>query len=174
MARLSLIATCHNCDRRQPVSPGVVVCRESGDSVAVHAKAASCPLSRFAAGVMPLVPAAPMTLGERGRQLWGELHCRALVFDGTNVTEETRWLDDFFRRLPCGDCKKHWKLMIAATPPRWNNSADYFRWTVDLHNEVNRRLGKPELSVEGAQTVWEQGGSDGPPPDSTATLVRPG
>ena len=38
----------------------------------------------------------------------------------------------------------------AALPPRFG---DYFTWTVEVHNAVSRKLGKPEVTVEQAREV---------------------
>jgi hypothetical protein len=38
--------------------------------------------------------------------------------------------------------------MVAKMPPRLENAEAYWRWTVDAHNAVNVRLGKP---------MWQEG-----------------
>ena len=62
------------------------------------------------------------------------------------------WLAGFREILPCGDCQRHWDQMVAATPPP--TAPDLFVWTVARHNEVNRRLGKPEMGLEAALQRW--------------------
>ena len=41
--------------------------------------------------------------------------------------------------------------VLEATPPRLD---DYFAWTVEAHYAVNRKLDKPEVSVEEARATW--------------------
>ena len=80
--------------------------------------------------------------------LWEELHRRALTFSG----DDSIYLSNHFaRRVPCGECRKHWLAMIAKTPPDFSR---YFEWTVDRHNEVNTRIGKKVISYEAARQIW--------------------
>jgi hypothetical protein len=37
-------------------------------------------------------------------------------------------------------------ISFFILPSKFAGVADYFAWTVQVHNEVNRLLGKPELS----------------------------
>lgn len=90
-----------------------------------------------------------------GPPLWAELHRRALT---TNPgADDSAWLEQFARRLPCGECRQHWHDMVRRAPPVW---AGYFRWTVDRHNEVNVRLGKPLLTLEQARALWSASGPE--------------
>lgn len=83
-----------------------------------------------------------------GAPLWAELHMRALAVEGNDDTE---WLKKFSVRVPCGECKNHWNASMILTPPDFQN---YFRWSVDRHNEVNGRLKKPLLTIDEARTIW--------------------
>jgi len=40
----------------------------------------------------------------------------------------------------------HYTVKFQNTPPNLNSREELFRWTVDVHNEVNRDNHKPELS----------------------------
>jgi hypothetical protein len=99
------------------------------------------------------VAATPKWLrGLAGTMYWRALHRRALKVPAGR--DDAEWLATFRRMLPCGDCRNHWDAMVAATPPEW---ANYFAWTVARHNEVNRRLGKPEMGEEEALQRWSKG-----------------
>lgn len=87
--------------------------------------------------------------GLAGNLLWSALHRRALAVPAGE--SDAAWLAGFRQAIPCGDCRKHWDAMLAATPPDWSA---YFAWTVARHNEVNRRLGKPEMGLEEALQRW--------------------
>lgn len=87
--------------------------------------------------------------GVPGPMLWAALHGRALA-QGTGEADAV-WLAGFRQILPCGECRQHWDRMLAATAPIWG---EYFAWTVARHNEVNRRLGKPEMGLEAALQRW--------------------
>lgn len=80
--------------------------------------------------------------------LWGQLHRRAL---GWSTGQDVEWLTTFTARLPCGDCRRHWQALIKSTPPRWS---DYFAWSVEVHNAVNVRIGKPAVTLDQAACIW--------------------
>lgn len=77
-------------------------------------------------------------------RLWAELHARPGQWTGADV--ERAWLERFVGRVPCGDCRAHWKAYTTANPPDLSGPQAYYGWTVAAHNAVNRRLGKPEWS----------------------------
>jgi hypothetical protein len=85
-------------------------------------------------------------------ELWKELHLRAL----TTMTEDKAYIVSFARRIPryttgC-KCKEFWNLWVRQNPPTYGD--DYFAWTVRAHNEVNKKLGKKEYTVEEARTIY--------------------
>lgn len=47
--------------------------------------------------------------------------------------------------IPCPICREHYKEHLKKLPlsPHLDRRDDLFRWTVQLHNEVNQMLGKP-------------------------------
>lgn len=50
--------------------------------------------------------------------------------------------------IPCPVCREHYKKHLQKLPlsPHLDRRDDLFRWTVELHNEVNATLGKPRIS----------------------------
>jgi hypothetical protein len=110
-------------------------------------------LPSAAAGISSRPPKAPHrpqrlanfrdTRAERlGPGLWARFHARPAAFTG-NVVAELAWLDAFASRAPCRDCRRHWRELVAKMPPDLTSASAYHRWTVDAHNAVNLRLGKP-------------------------------
>jgi Erv1 / Alr family len=87
-----------------------------------------------------------------GPQLWAELHRWALTAD---LADAPQWLDRFAARVPCGDCRRHWLAGVSDSPPPLESRERLFAWTVARHNAVNRRLGKPEMSLEDARRLWD-------------------
>lgn len=83
-----------------------------------------------------------------GPRFWRELHTRAIECEGR---DDSLWLATFAARIPCKECRAHWANAVQDAPPVW---ADYFRWTVTIHNHINRSLKKPELSPESAARIW--------------------
>ena len=78
----------------------------------------------------------------RGPALWAELHARPATYSG-DTAAELAWLDAFAARVPCGDCRRHWRELVEKMPPDLTSAAAYERWTIDAHNAVNVELGKP-------------------------------
>lgn len=89
---------------------------------------------------------------KHGAERWARLHRRALVMEGQ---DDTIWIAAFGASLPCGDCKSHWLEMLKRTPP---DRSRYFAWSVDRHNEVNARIGKPILTEAAARSLWNEPG----------------
>lgn len=58
--------------------------------------------------------------------------------------------------LPCDKCREHWLSHIQQHP--LENALEtrdkLFKWSVDMHNIVNKSLGKPEMSYEEALKHW--------------------
>lgn len=91
-----------------------------------------------------------------GPHVWATLHVLALRSDSTLGQHE---LDAFHQLLksleallPCSLCKTHYKSYAAThDQPKLGQA---FLWTVNLHNEVNKRLGKPTVTYEEARKTW--------------------
>jgi hypothetical protein len=56
--------------------------------------------------------------------------------------------ESFVQLIPCPVCRGHYAEHLKANPvsPSLDSSKDLFRWTVKIHNLVNKDLGKPEYS----------------------------
>lgn len=80
---------------------------------------------------------------------WAELHLRALTQEGQ---PDHFWLALFGARISGGcDCRKNWKKELLMLPPDFKN---YFFWSVAIHNMVNVRLGKPQITIDEARKIW--------------------
>lgn len=98
-----------------------------------------------------------------GPMKWKELHLRALAYinltrkdDGLVVTSaETKWFNAFVESIPCPLCQHHFQSYLQQNPlPEEMTRPQYFRWTVDAHNYVNRSLRKPELTIPEALALY--------------------
>jgi hypothetical protein len=88
------------------------------------------------------------------RAMWAELHRRAASTDPLDADAERVWIDDFTKRVPCGECKQHWRMLLKEVPPDLSSRDAYFAWGVTAHNAINVRLGKPQVSVDEARRLW--------------------
>lgn len=88
---------------------------------------------------------------------WGPPAWRRL--EGTARAGELTeaFMEMFTASLPDGNCgcRGHWKAILEAYPPPYGASAaDQWRWAWSRHNDVSRRLGKPEMSMEEAEKLY--------------------
>jgi hypothetical protein len=86
-----------------------------------------------------------------GPPLWADLHRWALT---TPLDAVGQWLAVFRRRVPCGKCRREFTSIVQDLPAPATSNDDLFAWTVEVHNRVNRKLGKPEMSVEAARPLY--------------------
>jgi hypothetical protein len=59
--------------------------------------------------------------------------------------------------MPCTDCRSHFSQFLALHPPEAAAAAGreaFARYTVDAHNYVNARLGKPLMPYAEAQRIY--------------------
>lgn len=51
-------------------------------------------------------------------------------------------------------CREGYNQFKAIDPPDFSSPMAFFHWSVRIHNAVNRKLGKPELTLGQALTLW--------------------
>jgi len=84
-----------------------------------------------------------------GPLFWHTIHITALGYSNEPTYSQKRAAKEFFEALahliPCPLCRSHYETHIQKYPisPHLDKRIDLFRWTVNLHNEVNKSLGKP-------------------------------
>lgn len=105
---------------------------------------------------VPPVPPNPWM--EKGPKLWATFHARPLKL--TTPEAELNWLHAFAVELVSGGCGclGHWLAMTKKHPPDLSSPAAYARWQHARHNDVSRRLGKPELDYAEAARLhgWDK------------------
>lgn len=54
-------------------------------------------------------------------------------------------------------CKSHFDNIEVKHPPVFDSENSYRHWTWVVHNEVNKKLGKPQITLEEAASIhgWE-------------------
>lgn len=88
----------------------------------------------------------PPSIADGGTKAWEALHrC-----DGC----EPSFLANFETLIPCGECLAFYREYKASVEPQLDTPDAFFAWGVGLHNAVNRKLGKPEMSLDEARVRW--------------------
>jgi len=87
-----------------------------------------------------------------GPFFWHTIHITALGYSNEPTYAQKRSAKEFYESLvnliPCPVCRTHYAKHIQLFPisPHLDKRVDLFRWTVQLHNEVNKSLGKPQVT----------------------------
>lgn len=96
-----------------------------------------------------------------GPHVWAAIHIICLgapdMFQGSDQLSYHKFLDSLPYILPCEKCREHLKSHMERYPidgALSGGKTTLFKWSVNLHNAVNRSLGKKEMSVEDAMQHW--------------------
>jgi len=89
-----------------------------------------------------------------GPFFWHTIHIAALGYPKDPTYTDKRAAKEFFESLqfmlPCGVCREHYSKHIKESPISTflDRRADLFRWTITIHNEVNKSLHKPQWTEQ--------------------------
>lgn len=126
------------------LNPGMLACRRCGRS---QPETPPQPPREPIAFVGPVIP----SLHRAYRSRWLELHSYApAVWDPAAAQA---WFARWLRTIPgigCRACLVHFRQLLERTPPDFSSREAFFRWTVDIHNQVNAHLGRPLFTLEQA------------------------
>lgn len=87
-----------------------------------------------------------------GPFFWHTIHIVALGYPVKPTYAEKKAAKDFFESLrfliPCPICRDHYNAHLEKYPlsPHLDTRKDLLHWTILLHNEVNKKLGKREYT----------------------------
>lgn len=87
-----------------------------------------------------------------GPFFWNVIHIVALGYPTEPTYTHKKAVKEFFESLqvivPCPKCRRHFADHLIKYPitPHLDARTDLFKWTVVLHNAVNKALGKPEFT----------------------------
>ena len=96
-----------------------------------------------------------------GPKLWFIIHTIALNYPDNPTYDQKRIHEDFFNSLvfliPCEKCRIHYRQHINNNPVvnHLTDSNTLFKYTIDLHNEVNKTLNKKQYSYEEAVKFYK-------------------
>jgi len=97
-----------------------------------------------------------------GPKLWFFMHTIALNFPDNPSFEEIRNYESFFENLkyiiPCDKCKLHYTQRLNENPVSkyLTDANSLFIYTIDLHNEVNKSLGKRIYSYDEVSKIYKK------------------
>ena len=94
-----------------------------------------------------------------GPLYWKHLHLRAIAWRDTKdvraIVAEHNYLRTFFSTLPCPECCVHAVLYYERNMPNLALGESYQLWMFTFHNAVNQRLGKPTISYQEYQALYQ-------------------
>lgn len=97
-----------------------------------------------------------------GPFFWHTIHIVALGYPKNPNYTDKKCAKEFYESLafllPCSVCREHYKEYLAKKPitPFLDTKKDLLQWTIDIHNEVNKMLGKPEWTTEEVLMYYER------------------
>ncbi|KAJ3117199.1 hypothetical protein HDU96_007627 [Phlyctochytrium bullatum] len=112
---------------------------------------------------------------ELGRSAWRLLHTMAGKFPYKPTDAQKDAMRDYiylFAQLyPCGDCARHFKLVLEAHPPVVDDRISLSQWACTVHNVVNKRLNKTLFDCATVLDVYKCGCAE--EENGTSTFVIP-
>ena len=97
-----------------------------------------------------------------GPKLWFFIHTIALNYPDNPTYQDITSYEEFFNNLkftiPCDKCKLHYRQRLDKKPIRnfLTDSNTLFKYTIDLHNEVNKSLGKRIYSYDEVVEIYKK------------------
>jgi hypothetical protein len=99
---------------------------------------------------------------QAGRLAWSKLHS----YRGC----DPQWLDLWQLIIPNAcECRSGYQQILKELPPDFSSPEAFFAWGVALHNAVNAKLGKPQITIDEAYSIWRK--SDARKSENSGTIV---
>jgi hypothetical protein len=90
---------------------------------------------------------------KQGRFAWSLLH----GYRGC----DPQWLELWVYFIPSRcDCRDGFQHILKDLPPDFSSPEAFFAWGVRLHNAVNAKLGKPQITIDEAYSIWRKSDGD--------------
>lgn len=96
-----------------------------------------------------------------GKYIWFSMHYIAIGYPSDPGAEDKKNYYEFYNNihkvLPCSKCATHLQAILKKKPLKLlylENPDKLFEWTVIIHNEVNKTLNKPLLTLGDAKNIY--------------------
>lgn len=91
-----------------------------------------------------------------GPTFWKLLHITGLQYDGLDhslarKTAYRSYMLALRNIIPCDKCAEHYTNSVLSNIESALSNHQLFEWTIDLHNQINRKTGKDELTYAQAK-----------------------
>lgn len=100
-----------------------------------------------------------------GRGSWRLLHTMAAAYPKRPSAQQQRDMTQFVGLLskfyPCPPCAQDFRSWLQQNPPRVASRDELAQFFCVAHNEVNRKLSKPEFDCGLVDQRWRDGWNDG-------------
>jgi hypothetical protein len=100
-----------------------------------------------------------------GPFFWHTIHIVALGYPKNPTYTDKKCAKEFYESfaflLPCSICREHYKEYLQEKPISTflDSRTDLIKWTIQIHNKVNKMLGKSEWTLEEVLSYYEKVGA---------------
>jgi len=95
-----------------------------------------------------------------GPHFWFVLHLVSFHYSDQPSTAQKEAIRAFYHSvkdiLPCGKCRQHYQNYLSHYPiePHLDRRMDLVRWVIQVHNFVNKSLGKPVYTEDAVMAIY--------------------
>ncbi|XP_039284990.1 FAD-linked sulfhydryl oxidase ALR isoform X5 [Nilaparvata lugens] len=122
-------------------------------------------LSSLSSGARKVPEDCPLDRDQLGSKTWAFLHTMAAYYpdqpSSQQQTDMTNFFTLFSRFYPCEACASHLRKQLKASPPMVQSQTALSQWLCWVHNNVNKRIGKPQFDCKQVNARWRDGWPDG-------------
>ena len=97
-----------------------------------------------------------------GPFFWHTIHLVAISYPKTPTYTDKKCAKEFYESLanllPCSICREHYKQHLTENPmtPFLDSRTDLIKWTITIHNKINRTHNKKEWTLEETLSYYER------------------
>jgi FAD-linked sulfhydryl oxidase len=103
----------------------------------------------------------PPDVVDLGRSTWTFLHTMAAFYPESPTDSDRNIMSSFIQGLarfyPCSYCAEDLREQVKLHPPVLDSNVALSDWFCQIHNNVNRRLGKPLFDCSQVLQRWRFG-----------------